>query len=238
MSRRLRVLFTPAEADALSLDGHTAVIVDVLRSTSVIPAALASGAAAVVPFSDPEPARAYRDAHPGTLLCGERDGRALEGFDLGNSPSEYLPDRVRGRVLAFTSTNGMPALLRVHRASRVVTGAFVNEGAVCAALSPSKEPVLLVASGKEGRPSLEDVACCGSLAARLLSTSEGLSPDEGARMAMAVWASWKDDLPGLLAASSHGAELAAMCFAQDLVWCAQRDRLPVLPVLQGERIVC
>ena len=235
MTRKVSVLFTPAEIDTLRLDDTIAVVVDVLRATSVIPIGLAAGAAAFLPVASVDEARALRHRMPGVLLCGEREGGAPEGFDLGNSPFEYTPERVRGRELVFTSTNGAPALLRLRAARRVFTGAFVNASAVLEALLSSSEDVVLVAAGKEGRASLEDVAFCGSLAQSLLF--EDFTPDDSARMAKAIWDAHKQDVHGLLATSSHGAWLIEHGFAADLEFCVRRDLVAVVPMLEKGRLV-
>ena len=233
--RRLSVLFTPAEIDGLRLDDTIAVLVDVLRSTSVIPVGLAAGATGFLLAGSVDEARNLRDRMPGALLCGERDGRAPEGFDLGNSPFEYTPERVGGRELVFTSTNGAPALLRLGLARQVLTGGFVNESAVLDVLVRRSEDVVLVASGKERRPSLEDVAFCGRLTQRLLGQDFAL--DDSAHMARAVWNAHEHDVFGLLAKSSHGAWLIEQGGAADLEFCARRDVVSVVPVLQNDRLL-
>jgi 2-phosphosulfolactate phosphatase len=233
--RRLSVLFTPAEIDALPLDDTIAVLVDVLRATSVIPVGLAAGATAFLPVASVDSARALHDQTPGALLCGERNGRAPEGFDLGNSPFEYTPDRVRGRELVFTSTNGAPALLWLRQARIVYTGAFVNESALVDVLLEHSNDVVLVASGKDRRPSLEDVAFCGCVCERLLA--QDFVPDDGAHMAQAIWKTYEHDLLGMLATSSHGAWLAANGYAADLEFCARRAAVSVVPILENDRVV-
>jgi len=235
--RRVSVLVTPAEIDAVRIDECLAVVVDVLRSTTVIPVALAAGATACVPAPSVEEARSMRDRMPGALLCGEQDGRAPLGFDLGNSPYEYTPDRVSGRELVFTSTNGVPALLRLRSARQVMTGAFVNERAVCDVLHRRSEDVLVIAAGKVGRPALEDVACCGSLVSRLCAGNPDLALDDGAHMAIAVWKAWEHDVAGLLATSSHGAWLASCGWAPDLEFCARRDVVPIVARFTNDRLI-
>jgi 2-phosphosulfolactate phosphatase len=235
--RRLSVLFNPRDMETERLVGATAVLVDVLRATSVIPAALASGAVALFPVAGLDDAMALRAAMPDALLCGEKDGRPRPGFELGNSPSEYTPARVGGKRLVYTSTNGVPALFRLRPAARVLTAAFVNEAAVREVLQSWQGDVVLVAAGSEGRPSLEDVAFCGSLTSRLLEGVATFALDDGARMAHAVWKAWDEDVAGLLAASSHGATLISWGWDADLAWCARRDVLSVVPVLEGDRLV-
>ena len=235
MTRRVSVVFTPSEIAALRLDDRIAVVVDILRATSVIPVGLAAGAAAFLPMASVEGARALRDRMPGALLCGERNGRPPAGFDLGNSPFEYTPDRVRGRELVFTSTNGAPVLQRLRAARQVLTGAFVNESALVDALLQQSEEVLLVASGRERRPSLEDVAFCGCLTQRL--SAQGFAMNDSGHMAQAIWNAHAHDVPKLLATSAHGAWLSENGYAADLEFCARRDIVNVVPVLENDRLI-
>lgn len=235
--RRLSVLFTPAEVDPVISADRVAVVVDVLRSTSVLPVALAGGALEMHPTSSVAEARALRGRMPGALLGGEAAGEKPAGFDFGNSPLEYTPERVAGRSIVYTSTNGMPALLGLRASRRAMTAAFVNEGAVCNALLAMTEDVLLVAAGKDRRPALEDVACCGSIVDGLQARDDGFALDDGAQMALAVWRDWAQDTHAMLRASAHGAWLAANGWAEDLEFCARRDTFTVVPVLQGRRLV-
>src|SRR5690349_1213081 len=102
------------------------VAIDVLRSSSTLALALENGAAGVVPFGSPEEAIRWRDAHPGALACGERGGRIVDGFDLGNSPAEFTRERVAGRTLAFASTNGSFAMISLAACGRRGLASFVN----------------------------------------------------------------------------------------------------------------
>ena len=235
--RGLSVLLTPAEIEPALSANHVAVVIDVLRSTSVVPVALAGGAAEIYPTSSVAAARALNERMAGALLGGEEAGQKPAGFDFGNSPLEYTPERVVGRTIVYTSTNGMPALLRLGLARRVMTGAFVNESALCNALLSMAEDVLLVAAGKDRRPALEDVAFCGSVVSRLLAMDGGFRPDDGAHMALATWKDWAEDVHTMLRASAHGAWLARNGWESDLEFCAKRDFLTVIPVFQDKRLI-
>ena len=237
MTRRLSVLLSPGEINAVLTTRRVAVVADVLRSTSVVPFALANGAAAIHPTSSVAEARALQVRIPAALLGGEDAGQKPAGFDFGNSPLEYTPGRVAGRTIVYTSTNGMPALLRLESARSVMTAAFVNEGAVCNALMGMAEDVLLVAAGKDQRPALEDVAFCGSVVSRLLAMDGGFRPDDGAHMALATWKGWAEDVHTMLRASAHGVWLARNGWESDLEFCAKRDFLKVVPVFREKRLI-
>src|SRR3954451_18736813 len=101
----LRVHLAPRLVEPSALTGGFVLVVDLLRASTTIVHALAAGAASVVPCAEINEAKSTAAAIPGALLGGERAGVRIEGFDLGNSPAEYTPDRVRGRTIVFTTTN-------------------------------------------------------------------------------------------------------------------------------------
>lgn len=202
----------------------TAVVIDVLRATTTLTVALTNGARRVIPADSRARALELRERTPGALLCGERDGRKIEGFDLGNSPSEYDAATVAERDLVFASTNGSLALLRSARARRRLLGAFINASAVLAAVSGDAR-VVVVCAGKLGRPSLEDTAFAGWLCARL--AERGADLDAAARFARALAPRDAGETLALVQGSSHGRYLRRLggAFAADVELAAEVDRL-------------
>jgi 2-phosphosulfolactate phosphatase len=224
---RVRVAAVPPAPGALPAHACAAAI-DVLRATTTLGWARAHGAARIVPFAEPAAALAFRDAHPGALACGERDGRIVPGFDLGNSPAEYARERVSGRTLAFASTNGSRALLAAARCRRRWLASFASLSAVVEALAaePADAEIWLVCAGKLGRFALEDAACAGTIAARLAARGAILA-DAAARLAVALACSDADDVRALVTGSDHGRWLASLgdAFAADVEVCATLDAL-------------
>jgi 2-phosphosulfolactate phosphatase len=205
--------------------GWAGVAVDVLRASSTLTRAKAHGAARILPFADTDAAIAYRDRNPGTLACGERDGRIVPGFDLGNSPFEYSPERVSGRTLAFASTNGSRAMLALWGCGRRWLGAFVNASAVLAAIADAPR-VRVTCAGKLGEPCSEDLAFAGWLCAAL--ESRGWTLDgEDARACAAAAPRGADEVRARVEESGHGRYLASLGpeFAADVRWCATFDAL-------------
>jgi 2-phosphosulfolactate phosphatase len=225
---RVRVaLVTGPEPWSGAGPAELAVAVDVLRASSTLSVALANGAARIVPLTGTAEAIARRDADPGSLACGERDGRIVPGFDLGNSPSEYTPERVRGRTLYFASTNGSHAMRRVSAPgagfAAWTLGAFVNatdtleRAAACRTL-------FIACAGKLGRFSLEDAAFAGWLCVRLEARGAVLETP-AARLAARLAPSGADGLRALVEGSSHGRYLRSLggTFADDVAFCATLD---------------
>jgi 2-phosphosulfolactate phosphatase len=221
---RVRVALVPPAPGALPADA-CAVVIDVLRATTTLAVARVNGAARVVPFATPAEALRFRSRTPDALACGEREGRIVEGFDLGNSPAEFTRERVNGRVLAFASTNGSRALLAAARCRRRVLGNFI---ALTATVESVKEEadVWLVCAGKLGRFALEDASCAGTIAARLAAGGATLANDD-ARLAATLARDDADAIRAVVTGCDHGRWLASLgdAFAADVEFCAQVDTL-------------
>jgi 2-phosphosulfolactate phosphatase len=162
----------PSLVPAGALRGGVAVVMDVLRASSVMIHALAAGCQAVVPCGEVDEALAVaRALPPGTaILGGERGGVQIEGFDLGNSPASYTPEVCGGKTVVMTTTNGTRAILASLEAERILVAAFVNLQATVQELAleflkAHGRAVHLVCSGTEGFISLEDTLLAGAITA-------------------------------------------------------------------------
>lgn len=255
------VLLSPAELSEALVRERQVVVIDVLRATTVIGVALAAGAVRIIPSPGIEEAVALKSqiGPDGTLLCGERDGRPIPGFDLGNSPGEYRPEVISGKTLILASTNGSVLLSRSQPARRVLVAAFNTLGAVARRLASEGGAWTIVCSGKLGRPCLEDLACAGGLVAwlgrladrggfvaadptsmeteRAPTASRLDSATDGARIALDIFERHEFDIPGLLGRSAHGRYLAAIGFAADLGPAGDVDALDFVPEMIDGRIV-
>ena len=237
---RLDVCFTPAELSGAALAGRLAVVVDVLRATSTMLQALSAGARAVIPLATPAEAAAMAErlGRPAALLCGERQGVPLEGFELGNSPREFTPERVAGRTLVMTTTNGTAALLAASAAARTLVGAFVNLSVLAEAVHRGERDALIVCSGREGRFALEDALLAGALAARVRDLRDGTLASNDAGFAAMGLARRFEARPGLaLSNTEAGRALTAIGLGEDVAWCARIDAVPVLAELRERQVV-
>ncbi len=223
------VALTPAAVPAALAAGGgaaaqwTGIAVDVLRATSTLTVARAHGVERIVPLATPEDALALRAAQPGVLACGERGGRIVPGFDLGNSPAEYTRERVAGRTLAFASTNGSQAMLALAGCEVRWLGAFVGASALLGALADARA-VCIACAGKEGAFALEDAACAGWLVERLVA--RGAEPGNSAsRLCAALAPRDAGEVRTLVEGSEHGRYLAGLGadFARDVAFCATLD---------------
>ncbi len=218
---QLDVALSLAELAELDLSGRSAVVIDVLRATTTITAALSNGAAAVIPHAELDHCRATRKTEPSLLLGGERGGLRPADFDLGNSPAEYTADRIAGRRIAFSTTNGTRALAGCGEAAAVWLGAFTNRAAVAEMLLRNKRDTILVCAGKLHLANLEDTACAGAIVDSLRSV--GVTLTDRARVAWAVYDQYRGDLRALLAESDHGRLLVDIGLGTDIDLCAELD---------------
>lgn len=166
MPRHIAVHLLPEHCDNDQLAGGVAVVMDVLRATTTIVTALSAGATAVIPCGEIDEARRIAaDLPSGTaVLGGERGGVRIAGFDFGNSPFEYTREKLAGRTLVFTTTNGTRALIRARTARRVFVAGFVNLNAVLDVLLREQGDVHLICAGTDGAVTAEDCLCAGALA--------------------------------------------------------------------------
>ncbi len=235
--RPLAVHLLPRMVDPASLEGSIVVMIDALRASVTISAALASGAEAVFPVLTVEDALAKREelARSGTardriLLGGERGGVLIPGFDLDNSPVAYTPEKVRGKTLIFTTANGTSTLMHAQSAARVVVGALTNLSALTNGVASDSRAVHVVCSGTRGEISLDDCLAAGAIVERLMQAGRRPGSDDSALVCLNLWT--QAGATGLLEAmrsSRGGRNLGRLGFDADLRLCSTIDAIPVLP---------
>jgi 2-phosphosulfolactate phosphatase len=214
---RVHVAFTPGEA----ANAQLGIVVDVLRATSTIAQALASGYERVYCCREVAEARALRDELGEGLLGGERNAVRIEGFDVGASPREFLGEP-RAPTVIFSTTNGTRAILETaSRADEVLLGSLLNLDAVASAARERGEDVLIVCAGFQGEFALDDAYCAGRIVQLL-----GAEPSDAAKAADAIARAWPDAHEGLLARTYGPPGLE-----EDIAFCAQVSTLEVVPRL-------
>lgn len=236
---KLDVLLTPGELLPGDIAARTVVVIDVLRASSTIVEALGAGARTLYPVSSIEEALKLANTlgREEVLLCGERKALPIDGFDLGNSPREFTADKVAGKTLVMSTTNGTATMTAASAAQRVVIGSFLNLSAVVADLARPKVEPVLVCSGREGKFGLEDAVCAGRIAAAVMARRkrEKWELNDGAHAAVALAEQFADP-EALFAKTAAGKQLVEAGLEEDLAFCAQADRHPVVPVLHDRQI--
>jgi 2-phosphosulfolactate phosphatase len=237
----VRVAFTPADLGKDEVAGRGVFVIDVLRATTTICAALHHGARSVIPVASVEEAiRMAQTIGPeGVLLAGERHGLPIAGFALGNSPLEMTEEQVAGKTLVTTTTNGTGALLATAGAASVYLAAAVNLTVAAARarelLSQGLE-ILIICAGREGSFSLDDAYTAGRLVLEAME-GRGLGQlDDAAVAAVDLVRRYRGRWDRPLRRSRAGRQLVAIGMEADIAEAARQDHHPVLPIFQDRRV--
>jgi 2-phosphosulfolactate phosphatase len=236
---RIELSFTPHTADEASLRDKTVVAIDVLRASTTIITALYNGAREIIPVTTVESAVKLSSKLAGdiVLLGGERGGKMIQGFSLGNSPSEYVPEKVKGKSIVFSSTNGSVVMANSRYAREMVVCGFVNMAQVVGFLRERPRDFVLACAGTNGAFSLEDSVCAGMVIQNLLKDDTlEVTLSDGALAAHTLYKSHGKNVLKLLRSTEHGRYLQEIGFDDDLKLCASVDSIPALPQLDGNVI--
>ena len=226
--------------DIQETDSDIAVVIDVLRATTTISWALKNGADSIQVFSDlnllKDSANKW-DADK-RLMLAERGGKKIKGFDLGNSPLSVTKEKVKGKRLFMSTTNGTRSLKKVQNVKYLFAMSLPNRKVVAERImSLSKKNVLILGSGWEGSYSLEDSLAAGALALYIIENFNyevNISNDE-LQASLALWNEWKDDILGCLKTATHGKRLTSLGdYEDDFKCCSELDCLDIVPT-QVER---
>jgi 2-phosphosulfolactate phosphatase len=238
---RLDVVFGGAAFAPFDVTGRLVAVIDVLRASSTIAAALANGARAVIPLENSDDvvrtAKAFerRDVR----LAGERKMLPIPGFDLGNSPGDFTREAVEGKTVIMSTTNGTPAIAAAQGARDVVIASYVNYTPVLtmmrAALRGGAD-VTLVCAGRDRQFSLEDAGCAGRYVFNVSKRMTGIELNDAAQACVLIDRKYGDRVLGLFDASEHGRALRDAGFGDDLTACAAVDSYPVIPIYQERQI--
>jgi len=235
---RVHVALTPGEFPDLTLGGRAALVIDVLRATSMVVATFDAGCARVIPVSDAAAARerARAMAPDPVLLAGERGGDRIEGFDLGNSPLDCTPESVGGRTLLLTTTNGTAAMLKASQADAAAVAALTNVGAAVRWAVLTGKDVTVLCAGEKGGFSLEDAVCAGLLAEGIARVAAGATLSDAAQAARCLGILYGARLDRLRDDSGWARHLEARARGADLDCCLRLDTSDVVPVLANGAI--
>ena len=238
---RIDVLFGSTNLLPAWITGRVVAVIDVLRASTTITAALANGARSVIPLESADEAitRAKQFERSEVRLAGERKMAIISGFDLGNSPREFSREVVDGKTILITTTNGTGAITGIQGARDVVVASYVNFTAVTSLLRAAARggtDITIVCAGRDRQFSLEDAACAGRYVRAVSKSIEGTDLGDGAVACTMIDSRYADRLDQLFAESEHGQALVEAGFGDDLAICAAVDQFPVIPIYQDRQI--
>jgi 2-phosphosulfolactate phosphatase len=233
--KKLDVCLTPALLPLFNIEGSIVVVIDIFRATSSICYGIDNGAEAIIPVAKVEECAAYREMGLDYLLAAERDGAVVDGFDFGNSPFSYTKEKVAGKTVVLTTTNGTHALHMSIKAKQIVIGSFLNLTSLCNWLKTQNENILLVCAGWKNNFNIEDTVFAGAVADQLKELN--YKWDDATIAANDMYSLAKPDLGAYLSKTSHGERMKQLGILDDIAFCLHVDITTAIPVLRGDKLV-
>jgi 2-phosphosulfolactate phosphatase len=233
MPRKIEVCLSPALIDLYAIENSIVVVIDILRATSSMVYGIDNGAKAIIPVAQVEDCMTY--SGKGYLLAAERNGEVVEGYDFGNSPFSYTAEKVGGKTVVLTTTNGTKALHLARKASKVVIGSFLNLTALCNWLNIQENNVLLLCAGWKDQFNLEDTIFAGAVLHNIRTQFTDF--DDAGVAAEDLYLLAKDNLRAYIGKSAHSHRMLALNIEEDINFCLQVDICTAIPVLAGENLV-
>ena len=226
----ISVMPTVNDASVDELAGNTAIVIDVLRATSTIITAMQRGCSEVIPVETV--CQAKDMIREGDLLAGERNGRKLPGFDLGNSPLEYRSLELKDKRIIMTTTNGTRAIHKATKASQVIAACNLNAKAAAKHALSIHKKIVIICAGTNDRFSLEDGLCAGLIIDEMSTYTEGprILIDFATAMKSAYLQA-KDCFIEMNLNCRNGRRLVRVGKKEDVIYCSQRNISNLVPVL-------
>lgn len=228
--KSIDVCLSPDLMHLFDVHDKTVVVADILRATSCMVTAFEHGVASIKPYADLESCRASKTAD--NFIAGERNGEKVDGFDLGNSPFEYMAPELVGKHIHMTTTNGTQAIEKSKGAGLIAIGAFLNLSALAEYVAKENRDLIIVCAGWKGKVNLEDTLFAGALS-HLLKSKFNFACD-APMLAELVYLQSKNDLVAAVSSSSHVKRLNRLNIHKDIAFCLTPDQYSVVPVLKNE----
>jgi 2-phosphosulfolactate phosphatase len=231
----IEVCYSPQSYQLFHKPDSIVVVIDVFRATSAIVTAFYNGVSKMIPVATVEEAREYQKN--GFLAAAERDGEIVEGFELSNSPFGYMNNKIKGKTIAISTTNGTQAIEVSKHASKIIIGSFLNLDVVCDYLLAQQKDVVLLCAGWKNKFNLEDTLFAGAVIEKLSHQSSVTYNCDSAIASKHLFDLAKPDLYSFLSASSHRQRLAKLDLERDIQYCLTINQCTVIPFLEGKYLV-
>ena len=232
--KKLDVCLSPALLPYYEVKDRVVVVIDILRATSTMCVALDNGANKIIPVDTIDEGMYYKGK--GYLVGAERNGAKVDGFDLGNSPYEYMNGVIEGKDIVLTTSNGTRAISMVkEEAAEVLAGAFLNLEVMIKWLKEQEKDLLLLCAGWKNKFNLEDSLFAGALVHYL--KDHFIINYDAALMAGDMYQLHQNDLMGIIRHSSHYKRLAVNGIKRDIEFCLQLNQCSVIPIWEKDGLV-
>ena len=217
------------------LIGKSVVVIDMLRATSVIVTAIKNKCKEVIPVVTIEEALALKDKND-CLLGGERHAVKIEGFDFSNSPLEYTEDKVAGKIVTMTTSNGTRAIKGCENGKTLIMAAMINGEAVAKKLVDIGDDVVIVNAGTEGEFSIDDFICGGHIINHLCNMEKETELTDIAKTALFVYKN-NENVEDYIKEARHYRRIMELGLQDDFIYCCKKDITDVVPVYKEGKIV-
>lgn len=231
---RLEVCLSPAIYSKHADDENIVVIVDILRATSAICTAFHNGVKTIIPVSTVEEARQKKNE--GYTVASERDGYVLDFADFGNSPFNFTKEKVEGKEIVYSTTNGTRCIHMAAHSKAVLIGSFLNLSALAEWIIEQDSPVLIFCASWKDRFSLEDTVFAGALAKKLLESGKFESICDAVTASLDLWEMARPDLYGYILKAAQKGRLAEKGLDDCIEFCHQPDFTEVIPVFEDDQL--
>jgi 2-phosphosulfolactate phosphatase len=235
IKRDLETCFSPALYEPERHVGSIVVVIDILRATSAICTAFENGAESIIPVATVPEARDYKEK--GYLVAAERDGYVLDFADFGNSPFNFTSEKVAGKTIVYSTTNGTGIIKIASDAGFIIIGSFLNITAVTSWISKQEKDVVLFCAGWKNRFNLEDTICAGAFAERLISTSLYSTMCDSTHAAIDLWSIAKNDPFGYIEKAAQRSRLRDKKLDDCIPFCLTMDYTTKIPVIRDGILV-
>ena len=233
--RKLETCFSPAMYKREEHINSIIVIIDVFRASSSICTAFANGATAIIPVEDISEAKDYKAR--GYLVAAERDGYVLDFADFGNSPFNFTKEKVKGKIIVYSTTNGTGIINLSSSAYKTVVGSFLNIGSLTQWLIRQDRDVLLFCAGWKNRFNIEDTVCAGAMAELLLSNKLYTTICDSTLASLDLWSLASSDLKGYIEKAAQRSRLREKKLDDCIEFCLKLDFTDKIPVMKNGILV-
>ena len=236
MNKSVEVCLSPKlYSDKLAEGSFITVITDIFRATTSVVAALDYGIKAIIPVADLDEARKLREQ--GCIVAAEREGIKLDFAHIGNSATEFFHPELKGKTIAYSTTNGVKAINMSSDAQQVVLGAFMNLSAVADYLSRKQMPVVIFCAGWKNKVNMEDTLFAGALASVLMNEHNFSTVCDATHLATDLWQIAKPNLIGYIERASHRHRLSHLIDEELLNYTFTPDSSKTVPVFKNGILV-
>ncbi len=233
--QKLETFFSPALYDPSGKEDSIVVIIDILRATSSICTAFENGAVSIIPVAGIDEAREYKVK--GYQVAAERDGYVLDFADFGNSPFNFTREKVEGKTIVYSTTNGTGLINQASAAGTIVIGSFLNISSLVAWIKDQGKDVVLFCAGWKNRFNLEDSVCAGAIAARLMESTLFSTICDSTLAAIDLWSLAENDLHGYIDKAAQRSRLREKGLDDCIEFCLSIDFTKKIPVIKNGILV-